>query len=507
MEQQNKISLNFLGEPHLEFRYKQKVIDPKLGLSIFGPFDTDLPSHPKNISYGIVGTKIGIELSRLFFEKVQKPILSQNSTDNPRLWPMFPGFEAAFYSTLPPKCTRFVEIETEKLIEASLNYDPNRRAFETVNSYLDGIKQLVKPDDPLDVIICVVPDIIYENCRPKSTVKEGVGEKVSLKIRKKRAEGQTDLFQTYTIDMYQYSVHFRRQLKARALESHIEPPTQILLESTLKENDPASDELVEKSPLSDRAWNICTTLYYKAGGKPWRLSTARDGVCYVGIVYHKTDQKEENQSACCAAQMFLDNGDGVVIRGDTGPWYSTYKKQFHLTKEAAEELLKRVLNTYSELGGKPLTEVFLHYRASIDSSEYEGFKAACPSEVKINCIKIRQEKKEVRLYREGTRPVLRGTFLQVKPRRGYLWASGFKPFLGTYDGWETPVPLRIDVEFGDADIKQVAIDILGLTKLNFNECKYADSQPVTIGFSDAVGEILVSNHKIKDPNPKFKYYI
>jgi hypothetical protein len=114
---------------------------------------------------------------------------------------------------------------------------------------------------------------------------------------------------------------------------------------------------------------------------------------------------------------------------------------------------------------------------------------------------------EARLYREGTRPILRGTFLQISSRRGYLWTSGFKPFLGTYDGWETPVPLRIDLQRGNGDITQVATDILGLTKLNFNECKYGDSNPVTIGFSDAVGEILVSNPRVENPSPKFKFYI
>ncbi len=53
----------------------------------------------------------------------------------------------------------------------------------------------------------------------------------------------------------------------------------------------------------------------------------------------------------------------------------------------------------------------------------------------------------------------------------------------------------------------VAQDILGLTKLNYNECKYGDASPVTIGFSDAVGEILVSNPKIKNPDTRFRYYI
>ena len=75
----------------------------------------------------------------------------------------------------------------------------------------------------------------------------------------------------------------------------------------------------------------------------------------------------------------------------------------------------------------------------------------------------------------------------------------------SYDGWEMPVPLRIDVEHGDASVEVVAREILGLTKLNYNACKVGDASPVTVGFSNAVGEILVSNPTIKNPRPNFKF--
>ena len=54
------LSLTIIEEPSLEFRYGQRVIDPRVGLSIFGPIDSDLPNHPRNVSYGLVGTEQGI---------------------------------------------------------------------------------------------------------------------------------------------------------------------------------------------------------------------------------------------------------------------------------------------------------------------------------------------------------------------------------------------------------------------------------------------------------------
>ena len=70
-----------------------------------------------------------------------------------------------------------------------------------------------------------------------------------------------------------------------------------------------------------------------------------------------------------------------------------------------------------------------------------------------------------------------------------------------------PVPLSIDIQHGEADIGQVATDILSLSKLNYNACKLGNLQLVTVGFSEAVGEILHSNPDIKARPPQFKFYI
>ena len=78
---------------------------------------------------------------------------------------------------------------------------------------------------------------------------------------------------------------------------------------------------------------------------------------------------------------------------------------------------------------------------------------------------------------------------------------------GTYDGAETPVPLRVDVQHGDAEITGVSRDILALTKLNYNACKLEISEPVTVAFSKAVGEILVTNPGVRGALPQFKFYI
>jgi hypothetical protein len=56
---------------------------------------------------------------------------------------------------------------------------------------------------------------------------------------------------------------------------------------------------------------------------PYRFGIKQDG------------RSGDPRSACCAAQMFLDSGDGVVFKGGVEPWYSPRRGEFHLGRQAA----------------------------------------------------------------------------------------------------------------------------------------------------------------------------
>ena len=498
-------SIIVFDEPELEFRYRQRMIHPRDGLATFGPSDSDSPSKPGRLSYITIGTDEGINQFNKWADAMNRPAISAPK-ENSRLWPAFPGFEAAFCSQWSNEPIRYYQINRTHLIEASRHPDKYERVFRVVNFYLEEIKKASKLDENIGIAICVIPEEIRQNCRPESRVVAPIGQPISSKTIKSRREGQLELLNDFDQEQYQLSPDFRRQLKARSMQYEI--PLQILREPTLRLTDHKVFGERELTALSDRMWNISTTLYYKCGGKPWKLVTARDGVCYIGIAFRKTDSHEEGKNACCAAQMFLDTGDGIVFLGEYGPWYSSEKKQFHLSESAAYKLLDGVLKTYKDLEGKQLNEVFLHSRSTISNEEFSGYQKACPKGTKLVGVRVRVDRQHTPLlFRTGSRPVLRGTFWKLNNRAGLLWGSGFKPRLATYDGAEVPVPLRIDIQHGEAPIERVAQDIFGLTKLNYNTCKLGESQPVTVRFSDAVGEILISNPTVSHRKPQFKFYI
>lgn len=514
--------LHMLDEPELIFGHGQSAIDPRDGLSMFGPAQGSLASA----TYVAIGTPHGLSLWADWVSTMNAPAACRDPSRH-RPWPPYPGFDVAFGSPWP-SASRTYTLNRNILDESARRADQHERAYAVADLYLAQFKQIARLDQTPALAVCIVPDEVYANCKPQSRVSEPSDRRrtkdendVLNAALHERRSAQADLVgfsgldvDTEHLDQYGFSPDFRRQLKARVMMQDI--PIQIIRESTMQITEEIRFGLPGTNPLSDRLWNFGTGVYYKCGGKPWLIRSTRDGVCYIGIAYRRAS--ERGKTACCAAQMFLDSGDGLIFVGEFGPWYSEKKREFHLTPEKAHELLVGTLETYYGQGGKPLQEIFLHSRSGIERDEFEGFKSACPPNAKIVGIRVSPDRTGTRLFRHddhpkvgrrGKFPVLRGVFWQRSARNGLLFTNGFKPRIATYDGWEVPRPLEIHLQHGDGDLVSIANDILGLTKVNYNTCQLGEGQPITVRYSDRVGEILLANPEVDRTTWRhnFKYYI
>ncbi len=92
-------SVIVFNEPELEFRYGQRLVDPRDGLALFGPFDADSASQPGSLTHIVLGTNEGIAKLSTWSKAVNRPAI--NPGGNNRLWIPFPGFESAFCSRWP----------------------------------------------------------------------------------------------------------------------------------------------------------------------------------------------------------------------------------------------------------------------------------------------------------------------------------------------------------------------------------------------------------------------
>ena len=257
------------------------------------------------------------------------------------------------------------------------------------------------------------------------------------------------------------------------------------------------------------AWNFATTLYFKARGQPWQLADVRPGVCYVGLAFKRDPSPAERVEACCAAQMFLNSGNGVVFRGALGPWYSSERGDFHLNEPAAADLIAQVSVHMPKTTGNHRRNCSFTARQKFSDEEWEGFQAAVPKNTRAgwrpNPSNARSKDFSARTwkcqYSEGPPS-------NISRREGYLWTTGYIPRLRTYPGFETPKPILVDINRGEGDLSTVMRDVLALTKINYNACDYSSGLPVTLKFAERVGEILTASPKgMSAPPLPFRFYI
>ena len=500
--------LQHIREPRLGFGHGQELEHPKDGLFLFGPLQDK--TNPAEMRIGVIGTPSGLMYFREWVKSIQRYI-PPGVLDKPH-HASWPGFQAVFDTRWPEEPLAELTV-SERDIHGSIRIaDRHEALYKTVALFAEPIlRHLRQNEAPPAMWFVVIPEEVHLYGRPKSFVPKDERIKGSLFLTRKI--GQEILSKGWLFpddrqaaEIYRYELNFHHQLKARLLNQRA--TIQIVRETTLmphqlEKNGRPVRRLQDPATV---AWNLCTTAFFKASGKPWKLASVRSGVCYVGLVY-KIDSTDPNPgNACCGAQMFLDSGDGVVFRGAVGPWYSKELKEYHLNKEKASELMSLVVEAYRDVHGRPPTELFIHGKTRFNDDEWEGFRSVVPNETNLVGVRIRSTN-DLKLYRPGKTPVLRGTAYLRTERTGYLWTKGFVPRLNTYPGWEVPNPLLVEINKGKADLLRVMTDVMGLTKINFNACQFADGQPVTLKFADAVGEILTAAPVPNLPPLPFRHYI
>jgi len=391
--------------------------------------------------------------------------------------------------------------------------------------YVDIIKKTREEEDVrLDIWFVVVQRDIYMQCRYGSKGRD-ISKKLEARIEAVLVYNQQIIFDEFYEELRELdslrdsSSDFHNLLKARLLQEKIETPVQVIVEPTLEFKDKLLNKTYGENIKAHLAWTQSTTLYYKLGKLPWKLSSVRDGVCYLGLVFKRVSTNIDNKSVCSAAQMFLKDGDGTIFRGNIGLFKSEGSEEYHLDDKNAKELLGLALDDYFTKWNDYPNELFIHGKVRFNNEEWHGFEQALSergAKTKLVGIVIKDTRsdarKRIKLFRDvnGERcefGILRGLAIKIDENTGYLFTRGFIPRLNTSNCLEIANPLLIEINRGDTNLETVMKDILALTKLNYNACVYGDGLPVTLRFSDMIGSILTATSEWHSDMRQFKYYI
>jgi hypothetical protein len=476
------VKLTILDEPPLEFDAGARHIDPRHGITDYGPADAANTSV-RAIRVGIIGTPAAIQGLRAWLERARGPIEAKDSRLG-HLFVPFPGFEttAGFRSTLlwDPRLERPLR---ERDLKHLTTLPPQQAVHAAVALYAAEL-EILDEEPGCDVVLIARPDHLPE--RPEPEIDPDAPWR--------------NITESQPVD------DFRALLKAATMRHS--RPIQIIRRSTWDPTfKPPGAEPRRMQDEATRAWNLHTALYYKAGGVPWRLprETSELTSCYIGVSFYRSNDRETLETS--VAQVFNQRGDGVIVRGAAAK-VSRHDRQPHLAREDAHALLRDALKRYRGEHHNLPARVVVHKTSSYTDDELTGFRTAIEAEgVETVELLWLPASDPVRLFRSAAHPPLRGTLLSLDDRRHLLYTRGSVPFYATYPGMYIPTPLPFRLVEVESSAEFLAGELLALTKMNWNQTQLDGRLPITLRTADRVGEILRHLGPNERPQGRYAYYM
>lgn len=471
---------DYIQEPYLFFG-KGKSICPREGISGLDVYDTVQEARKNQLLIGIIGIEDDIENLKNWLKRFESYIPSSLKGKQKGLFKSFPGFnlDKGF-------CAKFIYGSNyERIISPNdlkaIIKEPNRnkKILDAVQLFSENIAFLSDIKN-CDVIICVIPKS-FEG----KIVKENKDDEPVESDAEDNEEPELEL-------------NFRRALKARAMQYNT--PIQLIREYVLHDNNKSQD-------AATKAWNFCTALYYKGLQTiPWKLEVDdnRPKVCYVGIGFYRSRDKKTIQTSL--AQIFNENGKGVILRG-TPVIEDKDDRRPHLTYEQSHSLLIDALTKYKFATGTMPGRLVLHKTSKYYPDELEGFEQAM-SELGITEYDIvTVMETDLRFFRNNLYPPVRGSLFSLTDDRHILYTRGSVHQYQTYPGMYIPAPLEIRIVSAVSSAKTICKEVLGLTKMNWNNTQFDNKYPITIGCARKVGEIMKYLGEKDQPKESYAFYM
>ena len=469
----------YLQEPSLVFG-EGKCICPRDGIAGLKVYDTVEDTRKHEILIGIVGIEEDVETLKGWLAKLKNFIPSSPNGRQKGLFKSFPGFNTdhGFCASLLYD-TNYERILSPNEITVILKEkNDQQRILNAVDLYAENVKFLTEIKN-CDVIICVIPPSF-----------EG-------KIVKERKD---DSFEPTSEDApgLDLETNFRRALKAKVMQ--FGSPIQIVREYILQDNKKSQDE-------ATKAWNFCTALYYKGlQTSPWKMDVDENKpkACFVGISFYRSRDKTTIQTSL--AQIFNENGKGVILRG-TPVLEDKDDRKPHLTSEQSYSLLIDALTKYKFATGVMPGRLVLHKTSKYYEDELAGFEMAMKEFLVTEYDIIAVMETNIRFFRDNPYPPVRGSLFSLSEDRHVLYTRGSVHQYQTYPGMYIPAPLEVRIIKRASSVQTICREILGLTKMNWNNTQFDNKYPITIGCARKVGEIMKYLGEKDTPKESYAFYM
>lgn len=282
--------------------------------------------------------------------------------------------------------------------------------------------------------------------------------------------------------------HFLKAYAARQGQS-----TQFIRERTI----------VNPQPCRVRWW-LSLALYAKALRTPWRLDCLDDETAFVGIGYSiDAVATRGNHVLLGCSHIYSARGEGLQFRLGRIENPVIRGRNPFMSEDDARRTGETIRQLFYDAKMRLPTRVVVHKRTPFTRDEQRGLVQGLEGVANVELIEVTIEeslrylasklidgKPEIDKF-----PIPRGAVIVQNQNTALLWVHGSAPSAQNpnfkyYQGKRRiPAPLLIRRYLGQSDVVQVATEILGLSKMNWNTFDYYSRLPATLDSASAIAKV------------------
>jgi hypothetical protein len=268
-------------------------------------------------------------------------------------------------------------------------------------------------------------------------------------------------------------------------------------------------QFLDQSTLPDKLqcrvwWWLSLAFYVKALRTPWLLNDLERDTAYVGLgMSHDLNPDQGRRVVMGCSHIYSSKGEGLQYRLSQVENPVFYGKNAFLSRDDARRVGEQIRELFFESRSVLPRRVVIHKRTRFTKDERIGLKEGLSGVSQIDMLEITID--EALRYiassvdaqggvHEDNYPVSRGSVIRLDDFTALIWVHGVTSAVSNtrryYQGKRRiPAPLSVRRHCGQSDIRDVAAEILGLSKMNWNTFDLYTKLPATVQSSNEIARI------------------
>jgi argonaute-like protein implicated in RNA metabolism and viral defense len=268
-------------------------------------------------------------------------------------------------------------------------------------------------------------------------------------------------------------------------------------------------QFLDQSTLTDSLqcrvwWWLSLAFYVKAMRTPWVLDGLDRDTAFVGLGTSVDSTRERGKHVVMGcSHIYSSRGEGLQYRLSQIENPVFHGRNPFLSREDARRIGEQVREQFFESRSKLPTRVVIHKRTRFTPEEQFGLREGLSgiSQIEMLEVVIDESLRYIASHvdssgnmKEDNYPVRRGSVVRLDDFTALLWVHGVTSAANRgqryYQGKRRiPAPLVIRRHAGSSDLRQLAEEILGLSKMNWNTFDFYTKLPATVQSSNEIARI------------------